>query len=219
MMVTGSPFNTYIKDWVTFEPVEYHFRFDCFYDGDKLELIGRAWPTAASKLLDYVDTERLTLNMENYITMVGDIVDRLTSNLKRCLEDGDVMMIKMGLHEMIVNAMEHGNLNVTFDEKTKAQEAGRLFDFMSERRQLPEYRDRKVTIDYFFDDSKVLYRITDMGPGFDYRKIMGRVQNEVNQQALSHGRGIIMTQAVFDKVEYNNKGNQVLLVKEFHKGD
>lgn len=210
-------FNTYIKDWVTFEPVEYHFRFDCFHNGENLELIGRAWPTSSSRLLEYVDTERLTLYMENYITMVGDIVDRLTANLKRYLDEGDVMMVKMGLHEMIVNAMEHGNLNVTFDEKTKAQEEGRLFDFMSERRQLPEYRDKKVTIDYYFDEGKVIYRITDMGPGFDYHKIMDRVQNEVNQQGLSHGRGIIMTQAVFDKVQYNNKGNQVLLEKEFEK--
>ena len=207
-------FNTYIKDWNTLEPVEYHFRFDCFADED-FELIGRAWPAARSKLLEFVETERLTLNVDNYIFMVGDIVDRLTRSTKRYLEEGDVMMIKMGLQEMIVNAMEHGNLNVTFDEKTEAQEQGRLFDFMSERRQLPEYRDKKVTIDYFLDDSRVIYRITDMGPGFDYQKIMNRVQGEVNQLELSHGRGIIMTQAVFTSVEYNSRGNQVLLVKEF----
>ncbi len=209
--------NTYIMDPVTREPVEYHFRFDCFYDEENLELIGRAWPTASSKLMDFIGTERLSLGVENYITMVGDIVDRLTANTKRCLDEGDVMMMKMGLQEMIVNAMEHGNLNVTFDEKTKAQEEGRLFEFMSARRQLPEFRDKKVNIDYYFDETKVIYRITDMGEGFDYHKIMNRVKNEVNQQGLTHGRGIIMTQAVFDKVEYNDKGNQVLLVKEFNK--
>ncbi|MDC7126045.1 MAG: ATP-binding protein [Spirochaetales bacterium] len=210
-------FNTYIKDWVTLEPVEYHFRFDCILNGDKLELAGRAWPAAASKLLEYVNTERLTLKVENYIAMVGDIVDRLTDNIHRCLDESDVMLIKMGLNEMIVNAMEHGNLNVSFDEKTKAQEEGRLFDFMGERRKLPEYRDKKVTIDYFFNDEKVIYRITDMGNGFDYNKMMNRIHDEVNQLELMHGRGILMTQAVFDSVEYNNKGNQVLLVKNFRK--
>lgn len=212
-------FNTYIKDWVTFEPVEYHFRFDCFYNGVSLELIGRAWPAASSKLLEFIGTERLSLKVENYITMVGDIVDKLTSNLRRYLEEADVMMIKMGLNEMIVNAMEHGNLGVSFDEKTQAQEEGRLFEFMGERRLLPEYRDKKVSIDYYFDETKVIFRITDMGPGFDYHKMMDRVKNEVNQQSLSHGRGIIMTQAVFDTVEYNNKGNQVLMIKEFNKGN
>ena len=212
-------FNTYIKDWVTFEPIEYHFRFDCFYNEDNLELIGRAWPSSSSKLIDYIGTERLSLDVENYITMVGDIVDKLTASLKRHLEEGDVMMIKMGLNEMIVNAMEHGNLNVTFDEKTEAQAEGRLFDYMSERRQMPEHRNKKVSIDYFFDKTKVIYRITDMGPGFDYTAMMDRVQTEVNQQELTHGRGIIMTQAVFDKVEYNKKGNQVLLIKEFPDKD
>ncbi|MBI9107419.1 MAG: ATP-binding protein [Spirochaetales bacterium] len=210
-------FNTYIEDPVTREPVEYHFRFDCF-EGDDLELIGRAWKSASSRLLEFVDTERLSLKVDNYIVLVGDIVDRLTSNLKRYLEEGEVMMLKMGLQEMIINAMEHGNLNVTFDEKTKAQEEDRLFEFMSERRQLPEYRNNKVMIDYFFDETKVVYRITDMGPGFNYKQIMARVKNEVNQQELSHGRGIIMTQAVFSSVEYNRKGNQVLCIKEFSKG-
>ena len=207
-------FNTYIEDPVTHEPVEYHFRFDCF-EGETLELIGRAWPTAASKLMEFVSTERLTLEVDNYIVLVGDITDRLTSNLKRYLDEGSIMMIKMGLKEMIINAMEHGNLNVTFDEKTRAQEEDRLFEFMRDRRQLPEYRDRKVIIDYFLDEDKVIYRITDMGPGFDYKNIMNRVKTEVNQEQLSHGRGIIMTQAVFSSVEYNNKGNQVLLMKKF----
>ncbi len=210
-------FNTYLMDPVTSEPVEYHFRFDCFTADDTIELIGRAWPVTASKLMEFITVERLSLDVGNYLTMVGDIVDRLTSGLKRFLDGSDVMMIKMGLHEMIVNAMEHGNLNITFDEKTKAQEDGRLFEFMKERRMLPEYRDKKVSIDYHIDESRVVYRITDMGSGFDYKKIMDRVKNEVNQQELAHGRGIIMTQAVFNKVEYNNKGNQVLLVKEFKK--
>ncbi len=210
-------FNTYLMDPVTSEPIGYHFRFDCFNADDTIELIGRAWPVSASKLAKFITSEKLSLDVGNYITMVGDIVERLTSVLRHFLESSEVMMVKMGLNEMIVNAMEHGNLNITFDEKTRAQEEGRLFDFMKERRLLPEYRDKKVSIDYHIDESRAIYRITDMGSGFDYKKIMARVKDEVNQKELSHGRGILMTQTVFNKVEYNNKGNQVLLVKEFKK--
>ncbi len=206
-------FNTYLRDPVTFEPVEYHFRFDCF-QAESLELIGRAWPASGSSLSGFIDNERLSLTVDNYVVLVGDVVDRLTSNLKKYLEKSDIMMVKMGLQEMIVNAMEHGNLDVSFDEKTRAQEEGRLFDFMKEKRLNPECRDRKVIIDYSLDDKKVIYRITDMGKGFDYAKIMERVKNEVNQQGLLHGRGILMTSAVFDRMEYNKKGNQVLLVKQ-----
>ncbi|OJF76836.1 MAG: hypothetical protein BKP49_04525 [Treponema sp. CETP13] len=205
--------NFYILDPITKEPVEYQFRFDSFSADGNIEIFGRGWPLKQSKLNKYVKAERISLDVENHIVMVDDIVTRITSNISKCLDDGDIMMIKMALQEMVVNAMEHGNLNISFDEKTKAQEEGRLFDFMKERRENPKYRNRKVSIDYYFDEHKIAYRITDMGNGFNYKEMMSRINKEVNKQSMSHGRGILMTKAVFDKVKYNDKGNQVLLIK------
>ena len=58
-----------------------------------------------------------------------------------------------------------------------------------------------------------MYKISDEGNGFDYKKIMAQIKNEVNQKMLSHGRGISMASSIFDEIQYNDKGNQVMLVK------
>jgi anti-sigma regulatory factor (Ser/Thr protein kinase) len=57
--------------------------------------------------------------------------------------------------------------------------------------------------------------ITDEGSGFDYNSTMRMVDYSVEKNSLPHGRGINMTKVLFDKVEYNSKGNQVLLIKKF----
>lgn len=35
----------------------------------------------------------------------------------------------------------------------------------------------------------------------------------INEAHVQHGRGILMTKSVFDRIEYNEKGNQVSLIK------
>ena len=122
-------------------------------------------------------------------------------------------MVKMGLQEIIINAIEHGNLNITFDEKTKAMSEGRYLDFIRERQLDPRYRDRRVTIDYILTADSVRYMVTDEGAGFDFMKTMSKVDESVEKDMLTHGRGINMTRVLFDEVKYNKKGNQVLLVK------
>lgn len=64
------------------------------------------------------------------------------------------------------------------------------------------------------DDQCVAYRITDQGGGFDYQRIMDRIR-QVNDEMLPHGRGLVMAMAEFDIVEFNEKGNRILLVKYF----
>jgi len=70
-----------------------------------------------------------------------------------------------------------------------------------------------VHIEYAIDPEKIAYKITDEGPGFDYHAVLNTDPDAVNENMLSHGRGITMAREVFDSIEYNKKGNQVLLVK------
>ena len=46
---------------------------------------------------------------------------------------------------------------------------------------------------------------------------MRKETNDKSLENLGHGRGLIMTRDFFDKIEYNEKGNSVYLVKYFKK--
>lgn len=81
-----------------------------------------------------------------------------------------------------------------------------------------------VTITYRIDPGKVTIIIRDTGPGFDRRNLPHAASSE---DPISHmevreqlglregGLGILMAQGLVDELRYNNKGNEVRLVKHF----
>ena len=200
----------------TGEPEELEFHIDYYEskDGD-VEYICRAEKMKADRLIRSIDKESLELSIENYIIAIDDVTTRLTGVLRKHLDEGSVLMIKMGLQELIINAIEHGNLNISFEEKSKAMDDKTYLDFVRERQNNPRYKDRTVRIEYSLSNEKVQYIIRDEGEGFDFDETMRTVEKSVEKDFLPHGRGINMAKVLFDKMEYNSKGNQVLVVKEF----
>jgi anti-sigma regulatory factor (Ser/Thr protein kinase) len=57
----------------------------------------------------------------------------------------------------------------------------------------------------------VHYTIADEGPGFDYR----RLPDPLNPKSFfqPHGRGLLMIRTFCDEVSWNEKGNEVTLIK------
>ena len=118
--------------------------------------------------------------------------------------------VVFGLNEIILNAIEHGNLQITFDEKTILQEANRWEDEMAYRQSLPENTHKFVEVVFERSFEQIKIRVTDQGTGFDWREYQ-----EIKPERMlgSHGRGIPMAKALsFDNLEYIGSGNQVLCV-------
>lgn len=196
------------------EELEFHIEYYESEDGD-VEYICRAEKMRADRLIRSINKESLQLSIDNYIIAIDDVTTRLTSVLRKHMDEGSVLMIKMGLQELIINAIEHGNLNISFEEKTKAMDEKRYLEFIKERQADPRYKNRIVSINYELNNERVQYSIRDEGEGFDYDATMRLVEKRVERDFLPHGRGINMAKIMFNKMEYNDKGNEVLLVKEF----
>lgn len=84
--------------------------------------------------------------------------------------------------------------------------------------------DRIVTVDYRIDPTKIMIDIKDTGPGFD----PGNLEHAACQEdPVSHmmireslglregGFGILMSRGLVDEMSYNDKGNEVRLIKYF----
>jgi hypothetical protein len=63
------------------------------------------------------------------------------------MDRGEAEILFIGIREMILNAVEHGNLNINFEEKTKAQAEDSYIEFLMERQKEPRYSQKKVTIE------------------------------------------------------------------------
>jgi serine/threonine-protein kinase RsbW len=68
---------------------------------------------------------------------------------------------------------------------------------------------KRVRIEVFLDAARVRVRVTDEGPGFD----PGTVPDPTLPVNLERpgGRGIFLVRRLMDRVEYNARGNAVLL--------
>ena len=119
----------------------------------------------------------------------------------------DPFNVQIGIHELLLNALEHGNLAIDEQEKIALVRAGRWQQEIERRLQLPEYRDRHVAVELAVGDDACSITITDQGEGFDWRPYM--TTNERKHDQLS-GLGLLMVRhAGFDAVAFNEKGNQV----------
>jgi PAS domain-containing protein len=180
-------------------------------DGER-EIIGRAAVPEEAPLVSCTVRERLTLEIGNSLLAAEDAALRLSAPLARRLDSGRARLVRMALREMMINAIEHGNLNISFSEKTEALTNNSYFELIASRQTDALCRHKKVTIDYSLDPHKFVCFITDEGPGFDHAGILGRPIDYTNSDLIPNGRGIHLARDIFDRVTYNNKGNQVMLV-------
>ena len=178
------------------------------------EIFGRGTSIADDVLNQYLDFEHQKFRIGNLLLLADDISYRITRNLQKYMDKKEKNIIRIAVREIIINAIEHGNLGISFEEKSAAIMNDSYAEYIKQRQKDPLYRDKTVYVEYEVDPEKVTYVVTDEGEGFnfhDYVDIIGKV----NAQMLPHGRGISFAKNVFDEVIFNDKGNIVTLVKYF----
>ncbi len=203
-----------LKSRYTQEPRECSVRFDRVTVDDQPYILGKASLVLEDSLLRYFVRERQKYVIGNYLISAEELSQRLVRNVEKYLDPSRVTALRIGLREILINAIEHGNLAITYDEKTRELNSGNYLEFIQKRQLDPQYRDRKVVVEYELTTTSVSYLITDDGDGFDWQKT--KAQENIRQQD-SHGRGIAVTENAFDELTYVGRGNQVRLVKHFRK--
>ncbi|MEE9493880.1 MAG: response regulator [Gammaproteobacteria bacterium] len=120
----------------------------------------------------------------------------------------DPERVAMGLSELIINAVEHGNLGITYDEKSTLNDSGIWHDEVVNRLALPENQEKFVQVFYEKEASKIRITITDEGEGFDWEPFM---EMQAERAFDNHGRGIALSNmSSFDDIEYRGSGNEVV---------
>lgn len=136
----------------------------------------------------------------------------------RTVQEGDFLAVRianvcpvpeeaMFISELLANAVEHGNLGITYDEKTPLIESGKLQDEIERRLQLPENKNKFVKVSVKKNGEKFTVLIEDEGKGFDFEKYLKFDDSRIFD---NHGRGIAISASYLD-LKYLEKGNKVLV--------
>ncbi len=122
----------------------------------------------------------------------------------------------IGLWELMFNSLEHGNLGITFKEKSRLIEKDTWYLEILRRMALPENAAKKVFVEFEHSEKELRFLIRDQGRGFDWESFM-----ELNPERAfePNGRGIYMARTLsFDRLEYPGAGNEVSAVIVLKKG-
>ena len=165
-----------------------------------------------------VEASRLRRSLEQKADEVEDAFGLLTRGTfhLRSPREAELLSVHLGsavgdsakgsaLLELMINAVEHGNLEISYDDKSRLMAEGTLADEIERRLDLPEYASRQVEVEIEQKPSGFEVLIRDEGPGFSPERFF-----EVEESRLfdSHGRGILFANAALE-LEYLGRGNEV----------
>jgi anti-sigma regulatory factor (Ser/Thr protein kinase) len=154
---------------------------------------------------------------EHHVTLDNDpaLLAPLIADLQQWLEnlghlDGrGRFRVGVALEEALLNAIHHGNLEVSSELR---QEDDRAYRALIERRrgELP-YQARRVEVRIRVFEKEVVFVIRDDGPGFD----PAAVPEPTDEVGLSRpsGRGLLLIRRFMDEVSHNDRGNEITMIK------
>lgn len=120
----------------------------------------------------------------------------------------DPERVSMGIWELLINAVEHGNLEITYEEKTRLMQERRMSAEVAERLERPAFKGRHATATLAREGAGLVLAVEDEGPGFDW---LPYLELSPDRAFHTHGRGIAMAKALcFDEVRYEGRGNRVV---------
>jgi anti-sigma regulatory factor (Ser/Thr protein kinase) len=154
-----------------------------------------------------VEPSRLELELTNFDIYISERVEsfleKIIGLVKPVVDDEVYAGISSAIYEMLVNAMEHGNLGITGQDKETRLQVGSYDTFLFERVMADT---KRISVRAEVTKSEFSVVIADEGQGFRHREYA------VSAREFS-GRGLLITRYFFDEMRYNEKGNEVTLIK------
>jgi len=112
-----------------------------------------------------------------------------------------------GLTELMVNAIEHGNLGISYREKTLLLMENDWQTEIGRRLELPQFAERIARVRLERGADELRFMIADEGKGFDWQHYLDFDPSRIFDP---NGRGIAMAQRTsFTSLRYLGNGNTV----------
>lgn len=171
----------------------------------------------SARLLERLVGKSLSFVIENDSGLIPPLVGYLQEQLLPELLFGDSDRIRVGvaMEEALVNALYHGNLEISSELKQEDDE--KFYSLARQRRFEQPYCERRIRVDASLSGSEVKVVVRDDGPGFDPTCL----PDPTDPQNLERpcGRGMLLIRTFMDEVNHNPRGNEITMIKRAGSGD
>lgn len=132
-----------------------------------------------------------------------DEASQLASFIARACPNAE--MVVMGISELLINAIEHGNLGLSYAEKSSLKRDDCWRPEIDRRAALATNIEKDVKLQFQRDMHSVTLRVIDQGNGFDWQSFL-----EIDPERAfdPNGRGIALARLLsFSTLIYEGGGN------------
>lgn len=158
-------------------------------------------------LLECLVRNEFSFTLPNDPALIGPLVDlmqQMVAAVGLCDATGR-MRVAAALEQALLNGLFRGNLELHPEQLPRGDTSP-----IEQRRNTPPYADRRLHVSVSITPEEARFVVRDEGPGFDAAEFetdkFGTLDGET-------GRGIMLMRSFMDEVKYNERGNEVTLLK------
>ena len=143
------------------------------------------------------------LKQAEFSIRTGDEASQLASFIARACPNAE--MVVMGISELLINAIEHGNLGLSYAEKSSLMRDDCWRPEIDRRAALATNIEKEVKLQFQRDERSITLRVIDQGNGFDWQSFL---EIEPERAFDPNGRGIALARLLsFSTLIYEGGGN------------
>jgi DNA-binding response OmpR family regulator len=162
---------------------------------------------------EIVESEHKNIVIGNDVSRVWGAVNQVLFNAQAVTDPNSLEGMCIGLYELLINAVEHGNLGITFQEKSDALQNNTYRELIESRMKRADSEGMVVRIESDYEPSSIAVEIRDQGAGFDLSTLAD--MKDAEAMLSDHGRGVLLASLFYDSVDYFEPGNCVKVSKTF----
>jgi CheY-like chemotaxis protein/anti-sigma regulatory factor (Ser/Thr protein kinase) len=149
----------------------------------------------------------LSNTIEGLDALIGYVKEQLRQI--RLFGERDILRVGTAVYEALINAIEHGNLEL--DASQRDTEGPYYRRFVEERSRTSPFRSRHVYLTACLTRSEAIFSVRDEGNGFDPTTLPDPTAPE--NVGKVNGRGLFLIRTFMDEVSFNDTGNEITMVK------
>ena len=161
--------------------------------------------------LDHLLQETRTMEIGNDFEGVNRIISFMTQDLPSygILNQEQLFRMNMLLKEAIENAIFLGNLELS--SQMRRDNPKLFYKTAAQKRDIDPYINRKLILQYDISRNSAKYVVRDEGKGFAHADLLDPA--DPDNLLRIEGRGLIMIMNFMDEVFWNDRGNEVTMVR------
>lgn len=153
--------------------------------------------------------------LENKLEDITPLIEEICLEVKKYIGNNESDLFASALYEVIMNAIEHGNLNILYETKKEWLKKNIYNKKLKELLKTDKAKNTHVEIVLKIEDDNITINVKDQGLGFKPKQEAKKINND--GFARESGRGMMMIKSYFDEVKFNKKANSITLIKFIQK--